>query len=783
MPFIRINNRKNFLIDEVPELHPSSSEYLMFWREQKRRSIEGFWGADTKSINIDLKENDIKYPENITEWRWMPPQLYFYVNLTQIEMEDGESISAAPILTRPLLRDTEWEIFYNWIEARGFSGFENDDEYTCIREVKEVHEGRKGIHTLKHKKYSSAFNSSNELKKFIPAREYLRKLHTKPLGLPLYQNSAKDIMLLGSRGIGKSYSVGNGVILHELITDGKKRYDKLDRRVEIFVGAGIASKSTDLLEKVKRALETLCGAWQYGTDREVPSPLKKNMSGTLVPNNKLGWRARYEKKVGGEMKEVGSGSAIKHGIYTVENPEAAAGTRPTVSVIEEVGLLGPVLAVHGSNEATQTRNGVKFGSSFYIGTGGNVEKIRESELIFRDPGSYNMLEFEDEYEGSSKPIGFFIPAYYANNDFKDENGNTDVEAAIAFYEERRAEKKKARTADALDIEMMNYPIKPSEMFLNAKGNIFPISDLKEQKNELITKPHKYEELSWMGELIQMSNGEVIWKNGDRNQLVLEWPIKNNKDKPGTIQIWEMPHRDPNGLVTPNRYILGTDTYDDDESSTTSLGSILVLDTLTDRLVAEFTGRPSTEDFYEITRRLTIFYNAENNYEQNKKGLFWHYQKKSSLHLLAETPTSLRDVADITISKIGNKKYGTMASAQVNAYALRLIKSWLDTIAYGEEPESGITNLHKIKSLGLLDELIYFTPDGNFDRISALGMLLILKEDKYKIYEREDKKKKEVVKDLSEDKFFLSRFKRGGVTALEEINRPLKGTNFREWFKK
>ena len=27
--------------------------------------------------------------------------------------------------------------------------------------------------------------------------------------------------------------------------------------------------------------------------------------------------------------------------------------------------------------------------------------------------------------------------------------------------------------------------------------------------------HKYEELSWMGELIQMSNGEVIWKNGDR----------------------------------------------------------------------------------------------------------------------------------------------------------------------------------------------------------------------------------------------------------------------------
>lgn len=783
MPFLKINNRRNFLLKGVPELHPSSAAYITFWREQKKRTIEGFWGIDDAIADVDIELSNAEDTEHDGNWRWMPPQLYFYVNLSQIEMEDNQYVSAAPITTRPLLRDTEWEIFYNWIEARGFSGFENDEEFTCIREVEEIALGTKSELDLRGSKYKSAFKEDGTLKTYIKARYYLRKLHNKNLGKPLYQNKAKDLMLLGSRGIGKSYSVGNGVILHEIITDGKKRYDKEERKVEIFVGAGIAAKSTDLLTKVESAMNNMLGTWAKDTDDEVPSPLKKTMSGTTLPNNKKGWRARYEKHVGGEMKEVGSGSTVKHGIFTVENPEAAAGTRPTIIIVEEVGLLEPVLLVHGGNEAAQTRNGNKFGSSFYIGTGGNVDKIKESEIIFRDPGAYNFLEFEDEWEGSTNPIGFFIPAYYANNEFKDDNGNTDVEAAIAFYNKRREEKKKARTTSALDMEMMNYPIKPSEMFLNAKNNIFPVSDLKEQRNEIVSKPHKYENLSFIGELIQTSTGEIVWKNGERNNLVLEWPIKNNKNKEGTIQIWEMPYREGDTHVVPNRYICGTDTYDDDESSTTSLGSILVMDTLTDRIVAEYTGRPSTEEFYETGRRLTIFFNAENNYEQNKKGLFWHYQKKSSLHLLAETPESLRDISDFTISKIGNKKYGTMATAQVNAYALRLTLTYLDQPAYGEEPDTGMTNLQKIKSIGLLDELIHYSPDGNFDRISALGMLLILKEARYRVYERGDQKKKDTSKNLSEDSFFISRFKRKNTVDFDQVARPLKGTNFREWFKK
>lgn len=57
----------------------------------------------------------------------------------------------------------------------------------------------------------------------------------------------------------------------------------------------------------------------------------------------------------------------------------------------------------------------------------------------------------------------------------------------------------------------------------------------------------------------------------------------------------------------------------------SLGSIFVLDLWTDKIVAEYTGRPMyAEDYFEICRKLCIYYNAALNYEQNKKGLFGHF---------------------------------------------------------------------------------------------------------------------------------------------------------------
>jgi len=559
-----------------------------------------------------------------------------------------------------------------------------------------------------------------------------------------------------------SFMVGVGVVLHELLFNGEKYYTKESiskpNKAEVFVGAAQAGYSSEIIEKTVSAWNNLPGTWAEGTGDEIPAPFWKGFSGETKPNNKKNpWRQQIEEKINGRWKKTGSGSNLKHGVYTTENPEAAAGGRYSVMVIEECGLLPNTLKVHGSNEACVNEGTVRFGSCVYLGTGGNVEKIKETETIFYNPGNYDFLEFDNTYENHKGKIGWFVPAYYANNALKDKNGNTDLERAKLEYARRR-EKKRQNSVDnsALNLEKMNYPIKPSEMFLNAKANTFPILELQEQLANLRNNPQKFRDIHYYGELATDSEGKIKWVNGTSSNCVREFPILDNKNKPGTIEIFEMPKKTGEGKVFPNRYILGTDTYDDDESSTDSLGSVFVLDSYVDRIVAEYTGRRGTTEFYEVVRQLTKFYNGLNNYEQNKKGLFWHFSKRTSLYLLCETPDSLRDAANVKILTTGNKKYGTNATAAVNAYAIRLIKEWLMEPAVGEDPESNILNLHKIRSEGLLQELIYYDPNGNYDRISALGMLLILKEDKYNIY-RNKTEKKTVVKTLSADDFFTSRY--------------------------
>ena len=752
--YVVINKRKNFLISEVPTLHPKSLAYSKFWKTHRRRCVEGLWSVDDAdvSINVDAELTDSSL-EHVGNWRFMPSNLYFYVNFGTILHKPEDAPKSAPKKAiRPLLRDIDWELFYNWIEARGFSGFKDDQTYSCNRDLDNK--------DFDGKYDSTCYNDKGELKQYVPAREYLRQLHDRPLGIPMYQNMAQDLFWLACRGVGKSFSVSVGIVLHELITDGAKEYTldnlKNPSKVEIFVGAALSAKSSDLLAKTKQGMTRLPGAYEDANEYS-PSPMAKTMAGTLAPNNmKNKWRHEYDKKIGGAWQKRGSGSNINHGIYTTENPEAAAGGRYSVAVVEEWGLLGNSLVVHGSNTATMMDYPWKFGSSVWIGTGGNVEKIQEGEIMFRNPRGFEALAFEDTWEGTGK-IGWFVPAYYGMNAFKDENGNTDVPAALAFIEKRRAEKAKAKDSSALSLEMMNYPIKPSEMFLNAKGAFFPQAELKAHLAAVKSSPLKYVDSHWHGELVWQSDGTLKFEYGDVGKLIKEFPVKDNKDKPGVIEIFEMPKK-KSGEVIADRYIQGTDTYDDDESVTNSLGSTFILDLWTNRIVAEYTGRRGTKEFYEITRKLNIFYRTKHNYEQNKKGLYTYYENKNSTHLLCDTPESLKDVADITISKVGNKRKGTTASAPINAYGLRLILDWLLEPAYGEDPNSEILNLHKIRSVGLLEEMITFNKDGNFDRVSAMIMVMIIKEDLFKFV---DRKQKEKVKSLSQDSFFTRNYKAQG----------------------
>lgn len=164
-------SRKHF-IHEIEVHHPLSIKYKTYWKEMKRRTMEGYW----------------------FEGKWMPGVLYEYVNFSRIRV-NKDKYSKTKIVSRPALRDLEWEKAYVFTEARGFSGFADDDVYTCYTPVAnydKLDEYEKADVDERMSPY--ARKKDGTLKKFVPAREYLRKIHLMNLGKPIYHNEARNVI-------------------------------------------------------------------------------------------------------------------------------------------------------------------------------------------------------------------------------------------------------------------------------------------------------------------------------------------------------------------------------------------------------------------------------------------------------------------------------------------------------------------------------------------------------------------------------------------------------------
>lgn len=117
--------------------------------------------------------------------------------------------------------------------------------------------------------------------------------------------------------------------------------------------------------------------------------------------------------------------------------------------------------------------------------------------------------------------------------------------------------------------------------------------------------------------------------------------------------------------------------------------------------------------------------------------------------------------------VGNTAKGTVATQAVNGWGRQLITKYLltpQTIIKeenGEEKEVTIHNLNLIKNKALLIELSQWNPVGNFDRISAMGMLMLLREDRLRLMGgKYDKDRQEAYDpdDPMNDPFFLDNYK-------------------------
>lgn len=401
--------------------------------------------------------------------------------------------------------------------------------------------------------------------------------------------------------------------------------------------------------------------------------------------------------------------------------------------IENIGLQ-PIYNLTASNTHTYLANGIITHNTEGSDFSGALELIYHPDGY----GTYAIPNvFDKNSQGKTKTV-FFLGAYMNRKGYYNSDGVSDVIGALlSEIRDRIRIKYNSSDAMALTQRKAEMAITIQEAIMKRDNTIYPVADLNDRLNEIDFNPHHFDDL-WIGRLA-IKDGAVVYKPDTDVDYIKNFPHKDNKLE-GAICIKAMPETDSSGNIPTGRYIAGIDPYDDDVSNTMSLGALYILDLFTDELVFEYVGRPTfADDFYEICRKALLFYNAECNYENNKKGLFKYFSQHNCLYLLSDTLEFLRDKEMIRGNLYGNKNKGVNATEPIKAYARRCIRDWLlkptetnKILENGEVEETTSLNLFKIPYRALIQELSQWNSDANFDRHDALGMLMLLREDKLRL---------------------------------------------------
>jgi hypothetical protein len=140
---------------------------------------------------------------------------------------------------------------------------------------------------------------------------------------------------------------------------------------------------------------------------------------------------------------------------------------------------------------------------------------------------------------------------------------------------------------------------------------------------------------------------------------------------------------------------------------------------------------------------------------------------NSLHLLADVPEYLKEKQLVKTLGYGNTSKGVNATLPINNFANGLIREWLlkpvPTIIKEDayDKEIMVPNLFFIKNRALLKELILFNPDINVDRVRALGMLMLYREEKMILYQNNPSRNKDEIPEdyAGNDDFFTRNYRK------------------------
>ena len=527
----------------------------------------------------------------------------------------------------------------------------------------------------------------------------------------------KHMAVLKCRQRGYSFKGGSMLVRNYMLIPGSKNF-AIASEQKFLIGDGLLTKAWQIMDFLDKHT-----AW---AKQRLVSTRMERTSGYKITDEF------------GKQTEQGYLSSIT-GITLKNDPERVRGTRAKLVLWEEGGKFPSLLdAWRIEQPSVETDDGKAFGLMIAFGTGGtegaSFEGLKE---LFYKPKSYNVLSFPNIWDEGREntECAFFVPAYSnlesfdddGNQVYMDKDGNSYKEKAIQnLIDQRNKVKDGGASQQSIDRFISERPIKPAEAVLEFGKNIFPRKLLMDQLTRIRTNK-KLQSMKHIVDLEWDGNGQVKATEKPSGDIT-NYPLKKGDKPHGSVVIWEYPVKDPPlGL-----YIGGCDPYDHDDSFTNSLGSTFIFkrvragEAWTDVIVAEYSGRPDTaEEYYENVRKLLTFYNARLLFENERKGIYPYFTNKHCDYLLADQPDKI--ISEVFKDSKVQRRKGCHMTKQIRAYGEGLILEWLL-----DEFEEGHPNVERVYSEPLIEELIENDGVRNVDRVIALCMVMIYREELYQV---------------------------------------------------
>lgn len=527
----------------------------------------------------------------------------------------------------------------------------------------------------------------------------------------------KHMAVLKCRQRGYSFKGGSMLVRNYMLIPGSKNF-AIASEQKFLIGDGLLTKAWQIMDFLDKHT-----AW---AKQRLVSTRMERTSGYKITDEF------------GKQTEQGYLSSIT-GITLKNDPERVRGTRAKIVLWEEGGKFPSLLdAWRIEQPSVETDDGKAFGLMIAFGTGGtegaSFEGLKE---LFYKPKSYNVLSFPNIWDEGREntECAFFVPAYSnlesfdddGNQVYMDRDGNSYKEKAIEnLIDQRNKVKDGGASQQSIDRFISERPIRPAEAVLELGKNIFPRKLLMDQLTRIRTNK-KLQSMKHIVDLEWDGNGQVKATEKPSGDIT-NYPLKKGDKPHGSVVIWEYPVKDPPlGL-----YIGGCDPYDHDDSFTNSLGSTFIFkrvragEAWTDVIVAEYSGRPDTaEEYYENVRKLLTFYNARLLFENERKGIYPYFTNKHCDYLLADQPDKI--ISEVFKDSKVQRRKGCHMTKQIRAYGEGLILEWLL-----DEFEEGHPNVERVYSEPLIEELIENDGVRNVDRVIALCMVMIYREELYQL---------------------------------------------------